>query len=287
MSAYHQPATLDDALSLLANMPAATLLAGGTDVYPARTARRAWGHVDDQTIVDISALSRLRGIEDRGDHWWLGALATWTDILRAPLPPLFNGLKAAAREIGGAQIQNRGTIAGNCATASPAGDSIPCLLALDATFEIAGPSQRLIPAAAFFTGYRKTALASGELITGIRIPKQSGVGVFRKFGARRYLVISITMVSAVIACDRNGIVTSARVAVGACAATAQRLPSLEAALSGKAIDPHVVTSEHFLHLDPIDDIRASAAYRRHAAIELTRTVLTDSAAANTSEAANA
>ena len=163
-----------EAVGLLRKHDDLVVLAGGTDVYPARTARAGWGHVGQAPILDISALDDLRGIEDRGDHWWIGALTTWTAIATAPLPALFDGLKAAARDIGGVQIQNRGTIAGNCCTASPAGDGIPCLLVLDAEFEIAGGVEFRIPAAHFFTGYRQTALGRDELITGIRIPKQPG-----------------------------------------------------------------------------------------------------------------
>ena len=283
---YTRATTLDEALALLACLPHATVLAGGTDIYPHRTARRAGGHVDAARIVDISGLTNLRGIEDRGDHWWLGALTTWSDIVGASLPPVFDALKAAARDIGGVQIQNRGTIAGNCCTASPAGDSIPCLMSLDASIEIAGRAARQVSPADFFTGYRATALMPGELVTGIRVPKQSGRSVFRKLGARRYLVISIAMVAAVIDRDPEGIVTSARFAIGACSASAQRLPMLEAALMGKRIDPRLVTVDCFAHLHPIDDIRATAAYRRHAAIALTRAALSDLAFSSAADTAD-
>lgn len=275
MTDYLRPATVQDALAVLSRRDDLTILAGGTDVYPARTSRLAWGKPAPQHILDISAIEGLRGIADRGDHWWLGALTTWTDIIPAPLPPLFDGLKAAAREIGGIQIQNRGTIAGNICTASPAGDSIPCLLALDAQIELASAELRCVDAAVFFTGYRKTALASGELVTGVRIPKQRGRSSFRKLGARRYLVISIVMVSVVIDVDDRGCVRSARIAVGACSATAQRLPTLETALVGKPLSADLVSPQHFAHLSPIDDIRASANYRRHAACQLTRDIIAD------------
>ena len=282
---YHRATSVQDAVAQLQEHDSLTILAGGTDIYPTRTARQAWGQVDTQTYLDISALQDLRGIEDRGDHWWIGALTTWGDIMRAPLPPLFDALKAAAREIGGVQIQNRGTIAGNCCTASPAGDSIPCLLALDAEFEVAAEMPRRVRAAAFFTGYRKIALARGELLAGIRIPKQAGRSAFRKLGARRFLVISIAMVAAVMEVDRDGRVVAAKIAVGACSAKAQRLSALEQALCGQRPDAEFVTADHVAHLTPIDDLRASAAYRRHAALELTRDVVTKLAAAP-KEAAN-
>ena len=277
MSVYHRPSTVHEAMALLAAPELHVILAGGTDIYPAHVARAAWGQREDPCILDISAISALRGIEDRGDHWWKGALTTWSQLARATLPPVFDALKSAARDIGGAQIQNRGTIVGNCCTASPAGDGIPCLLALDAEFEVIGGVAFRIPAAVFFTGYRTTALDRAELITGIRIPKQSGNAVFRKLGARRYLVISIAMVAAVIDTDQAGRVRSAKLAVGACSAVAQRLPTLEAALIGQPLDPDLVTPEHFAHLAPIDDIRASAEYRRHAAMLLVRDVIAEAA----------
>ena len=280
-AAYTRATSVQHAATLLRTQGPLTILAGGTDIYPARASRLAWGQADNAAVLDISSLSELRGIADRGDHWWIGALTTWTDIVRAPLPPVFDALKAGARDIGGVQIQNRGTIGGNCCTASPAGDSIPCLLALDATFEVTGDAMRVVAAEDFFTGYRKTALAHGELITGIRIPKQSGRSAFRKLGARKYLVISIAMVAAVVDLDRDGRVVTAKIAVGACAATAQRLPVLEAALRGSRLDAALLEGPHMADLTPIDDIRASAAYRLHAALELTRDVIADLAGAAT------
>ena len=136
---YFRPATLAEALAIRRGEDVA-IIAGGTDIYPAYATRRAWGDPVHKDVLDISRLAELRGIEDRGDHIRIGALATWTDLVRADLPPLFDGMKDAARQVGGLQVQNRGTVVGNACTASPAGDGIPNLLALDAVFEIAGPS---------------------------------------------------------------------------------------------------------------------------------------------------
>lgn len=275
MSDYLRAKNLPEAVALLRGRDDLTILAGGTDIYPARATRNAWGNALQQCFLDISALDELRGIKDRGDHWWIGALTTWSDIVRAPLPPLFNGLQAAAREIGGVQIQNRGTIAGNICTASPAGDCIPCLLALDAEVEIAGRAPRRINAGDFLTGYRTTCLWPDEMVTGIRVRKQAGRSAFRKLGARRYLVISIAMVAALLDVDDAGKVRAAKFAVGACAATAQRLPLLETALLGQRLEPALVSPAHFAHMTEIDDIRASARYRRHAALELTRDIIAE------------
>ncbi len=285
MASYHRPTDLSEALRILSHEPSLRILAGATDVYPAWTGAQATGgsrgHAD---VLDISNIAELKGIADRGDHWWLGALTTWTDIVRADLPPLFDGLKAAAREIGGIQIQNRGTIAGNICTASPAGDSIPCLLALDAEIECAEGRAFCLPLAHFITGYRKIVL-DGGIVTGIRVPKQSGRGHFLKLGARRYLVISIAMVSGTFDIDEaTGVIRTARIAVGACSAVAQRLPQLEARLTGTRTGAIKPTSDDLAHLAPIDDVRANADYRRAAALQLVSDLLDQVAMSHRSEA---
>lgn len=278
MVAYFQPSSLRDALAILRGQDV-TVLAGGTDVYPAKTTRAGWGETRHRDVLDISRIPDLRGIEDRGDHWWIGALTTWSELIKAELPPLFDGLKAAAREVGGVQIQNRGTIAGNCCTASPAGDGIPCLLALEAEMECVGGTVFRVPLSDFLIGYRTTAVTDcGELVTGMRIPKRAGRGHFAKLGARRYLVISIAMAAAVIETDDSGRVLSAAIAIGACSAVAQRLPALEAALLGRRLDAELVRAEHFAHLKPIDDVRAGADYRRAAALQLVRDLIAEAAA---------
>ena len=278
-AAYHRPATLDEALAIRAAHEV-EVLAGGTDVYPAKAARAGWGDRRSKDILDISALSDLRGIREEGEHWRIGALTTWTDLIRADLPALFDGLKLAAREVGGAQIQNRGTLAGNICTASPAGDGMPNLMALDAQVELASrKGRRLVPSASFIESYRRTACRPDEIVTAILIPKRNRAtrGHFLKLGARRYLVISIVMVAGVVELDAAGRIRAARLAVGACSAVPQRLPSLESALLGQpsATAADVVRASHFVRLTPIDDIRGSAAYRREAALALTRDLLRD------------
>jgi N-methylhydantoinase B len=276
MTAYHRPTTLEDALAIRAEMDVA-VLAGGTDVFPARTARAAWGDPTHRDVLDISALPGLRGIEATAEGWRIGCLVTWSALARATLPPIFDGLKAAAREVGGMQVQNRGTLVGNLVTASPAGDGIPNLLALDATVEVVSPrGTRMVPVAAFLTGYRATALAADELVLALHVPRLAGAqGGFRKLGARHYLVISIAMAAGVIATDNTGRIAEARIALGACSAVAQRLPGLEAALLGveRAAAARIPQPHHLEAITPIDDIRASAAYRRDAALVLLRDLL--------------
>jgi xanthine dehydrogenase small subunit len=287
--AYYRPATLDEALAIRAAHDV-EVLAGGTDVYPAKAARAGWGDMRHKDVLDISRLGELRGIREEAEDWRLGALTTWTDVIRAELPPLFAGLKLAACEVGGVQIQNRGTLAGNICTASPAGDGMPNLMALDAQVELASrQGRRLVPAADFITAYRHTQCRPDEIVTALLIPKRSSAtrGHFLKLGARKYLVISIVMVAGVIETDAQGGISAGRLAVGACSAVPQRLASLESALVGQpsAMIADLVAASHYAHLTPIDDIRGSAAYRREAALSLTRDLLRDLAAGDRRRAA--
>ncbi len=249
-------------------------MAGGTDVYPAHATRPI-----ERPVLDISRVAGLRGIErdEPGGGWRLGALTTWTDVAEASsLPAAFDGLRAAARQVGGRQIQNAGTVAGNLVTASPAADGVPNLLALDAVVEVASAARgvRRLALADFVTGYRATALAPDELVTAILVPDQptAARSAFRKLGSRAYLVISIVSVAVVLAAE-DGVVSDARVAVGACSPVPVRLRALEAALLGRPADAGlaaVVEPDHLAGLSPIDDVRAPADYRREAAITLVR-----------------
>jgi CO/xanthine dehydrogenase FAD-binding subunit len=276
MGDYLRPTRLDEALQALTR--SRTVLAGGTDFYPARV-----GRAIDEDVLDITGIAALRGITANADGWRLGATTTWSELLDTPLPPLFDGLKQAAREVGGRQIQNAGTLAGNLCNASPAADGVPPLLALDAEVELAGPAGlRRLPLGAFITGNRRTALAPGELMVAIHVrkPAHDARSAFYKLGARRYLVISIAMAAATLEID-GGRITAARIAVGACSAVAQRLPLLEAALAGAALDNRLgnrVEAVHLEPLSPIDDVRGSATYRRDAVITVLRRLLASFAA---------
>ena len=272
MASYLRPIALDAALAALALAPR-TILAGGTDFYPARVGGPV---VDD--VLDITALPGLRRIEETESGWRIPALATWTDLVEAKLPPLFDGLKAAAREIGGVQIQNAGTVCGNVCNASPAADGIPNLLALDATVELASAAgARTLSIAAFVLGNRRTALRPHEMVLAIRVPRprHAARSTFLKLGARRYLVISIAMVAAVVDVEA-GRIAAARVAVGACGPVAARLPALEAALAGRTANDAIADipdPSHLQPLSPIDDVRGTAAYRLDATLALVRRAL--------------
>ena len=195
------------------------------------------------------------------------------------MPSLFDGLKRAAREVGGPQVQNAGTLCGNLCNASPAADGIPNFQVMDAEVELASRGGlRRLPVAEFVTGNRETRRRADELMTAILVPRPARPtrAAFLKLGARRYLVISIVMVAALVEVDADGRVAAARVSVGACAPTARRLPALEAALIGRSLAPGLGAAVEPGHLDPlapIDDPRATAAYRRDAALTLVRRAL--------------
>lgn len=276
MGAYFRPTKLSEATFALAS-GRLSILAGGTDFFPARVGRAV-----AEDVLDITALRDLRGIEPDGAGFRIGALTTWTDLIRADLPPWFDGLKLAAREVGGVQIQNAGTLAGNLCNASPAADGLPNLLALDAEVELCSQAgSRRLPIAAFVLGNRTTARRDDELVTALHVPAPAdgARATFLKLGARRYLVISIVMVAAVMAADADGRIADIRLAVGACSARPLRLPDLEATLRGEVMDrdavllmlaEHLRTTDPLADLTPIDDVRGSADYRRDAALTLVR-----------------
>jgi CO/xanthine dehydrogenase FAD-binding subunit len=271
MGAYLRPHCLDEALTALARPH--VVLAGGTDFYPARV-----GRAIGEDVLDIGGIAILRGISANSAGWRLGATTTWSELIESDLPPLFDGLKQAAREVGGGQIQNAGTLAGNLCNASPAADGVPCLLALDAEIEIAGAAgSRRLPLGQFITGVRRTALAPGELVIAIHVPRSGPAArsAFLKLGTRRYLVISIAMAAATVEIA-DGRVAAARIAVGACSPVAERLPELEAALAGAPFDGRLadlVEAAHLAPLSPIDDVRGSAAYRSDAVVTVLRRLL--------------
>jgi len=269
---YARPADVAEALRLLAS-PGARVLAGGTDVFPATGERPLQGDV-----IDVSRIAALRGIAIGDDEIRIGGAATWSDIIRADLPPAFRALQAAAREVGAAQIQNRGTIAGNLCNASPAADGAPPLLILDAEVELASMrGSRRLPLSRFIAGNRVTALEPGEIMTAViaPAPEASMRSAFLKLGARRYLVISTLMVAVMLDVD-DGHVREARIAIGACSAAAKRVATAEGRLTGALAREglgEALTDDDFADLSPIDDVRATALYRRETALVATRRAL--------------
>lgn len=266
--AYFRPRTLAEAVQGLV-ASGAQILAGGTDFYaalgdsPVRT-----------SVVDVTAICEIQTIEFLPEAIHIGGGVTWTQILAARLPRAFDCLKQAAREVGSVQIQNRATIAGNLCNASPAADSVPPLLALDAAVElVSAAGTRRLPLAEFVLGNRKTARRAEEILTRVIVPRkiEDAASSFLKLGARRYLVISISMVAAIVVRGANGQVKTARIAVGSCSACAQRLPQLERDLVGQEARSglgSIADAKHLSPLSPIDDIRSTAEYRRDASLTL-------------------
>lgn len=263
---------IEDALAALAIGPR-LILAGGTDVFPRLQDRQLTGHV-----LDISGISELSEISSSAEYWHIGATVSWRDISDANLPPAFDGLKAASREVGSVQIQNRATLVGNLCNASPAADGVPPLLTLDAEVELSSKSGiRYLPLSAFIQGNRKTVICADEMVTRVRIPKSSTAGNsgFLKLGSRSYMVISISMAAIRIEIDKAGMILKAAVSIGACSEVAQRMLLVEEELIGISLEKAVdrIDSCQFASLAPIDDVRATVAYRRNTSIEIIRRLL--------------
>jgi CO/xanthine dehydrogenase FAD-binding subunit len=253
-----RPNTLGDALKLLRDEHALTPMAGCTDLYVSLN----FGTLAPHRFINLWGLDALRTIERRDGRLWIGALATHTDLIRSALvrrhAPM---LAAAAREIGGVQIQNRGTIGGNVANASPAGDTLPVLAALDAVVVLrSAQRRRTVPFTEFYSGYRKTVRAHDELIEGFEVPAARGRQWFRKVGTRAAQAISKVVMAGVVGPDP-------RVAVGSVAPTVLRLRRTEAAIARGA---SIVDVQQALALEvaPIDDVRSTAEYRRRVAANL-------------------
>ena len=273
---YEAPATLEAAVALLGGAGGvARVLAGGTDVIVQMETEL----VEPELVVDIKKIPGLRAIAPENGGFRVGAATPAMEMVEhAGLCRAWPGVIDGVKLIGSIQVKGRATIAGNLCNASPAADGVPPLLALDAEIEIAHRSgARRVPLSAFITGNRRTVLMPGELVVAIHVPKpvDDARSAFLKLGARRYLVISIVMAAATLEIS-GGRVARARVAVGACSAVAQRLPALEAALSGAALDRSLgtqVAPEHLAPLAPIDDVRGTAGYRNDAALTLLRRLL--------------
>ncbi len=246
-------------------------IAGGTDLMVALT-----GELGEPParIVDLWALDELRGIALDGGAVVLGALTTYTEIRRSAVcREHLPGLVEAAATIGAAQIQNRGTLGGNAANASPAGDTLPVLLAMDATFVVGSArGERTVPAADFWPSYRQTALAADELILRIRFPISDGREVrFRKIGTRRAQAISKVVLALAWRDGSHEYAPIARgwrdvrLALGSVAPTPVRARATEAAMEGRPPTPETadLAAETLAgELHPIDDVRSTAEYRR-------------------------
>jgi len=266
-----EPRSLEHALRLLRDDAPLTPLAGCTDLYVLLN----FGTLAERRFLNLWKLNALRRIELRGDVLAIGALATYSQLIRSRhvrqrLPMLID----AAREVGGAQIQNRGTIGGNIANASPAGDTLPVFAAVDATVVLrSADGERRVAFNEFYTGYRKSVMRADELITAVEIPAIEGRQWFRKVGTRAAQAISKVVMAAVRA-------PAPRIALGSVAPVVLRVPLTEAWLSsGGSIEEAAALIEREIH--PIDDVRSTALYRRRVAVNLLRRFWLDTAAPDT------
>jgi CO/xanthine dehydrogenase FAD-binding subunit len=269
----HRPHTLEEALPILGArvLP----IAGGTDLMVALNARTLNHH----EFLDLWPITELRGIEDRGDTLRIGALTTYSQLIQSPLISRYApALVSASLTIGAVQIQNRGTIGGNIANGSPAGDSLPVLFASDAEIEIRGLNGvRSIPITRFYLGYRRNVLEPGELITAIHLPKlgEGERSAFLKVGTRRAQAISKVMLGAHWRI-KDGVIEAFSLSYGSVAPTVIRARTTEAFLTGKRLTPDLPTQALVSlnqDLTPITDLRSTAEYRRRVAGNLLAKVL--------------
>ncbi len=264
---YFAPTTEEQTLELLRCLgPEARMLAGGTDLF---IAMREKG-LRTRSLIDIKGVAGLRGIASlNGSGLSIGAATPLHEIETSPLvreaSPV---LSSAAETIGSLQVRNRGTLGGNLVNASPAADSAPALLVLDARVELVSPAgSREISLETFFTGPGKTVMEPGEILKRVIIPRlePGQFSVYLKFGPRRAMDIAVVGVAVSLIFGRDRTCREARVALAAVAPTPLRAPRTEAALVGK-IDEAAIThaaAEAMAEAKPISDVRASAEYRRH------------------------
>jgi xanthine dehydrogenase small subunit len=260
-----EPKSLADALKMLRDEGPLTPMAGCTDLYVALN----FGTLKETRFLNLWRLDALRSIEIRGDLLSIGALATHTDVIRSPLVrkriPM---LVAAASEVGGVQIQNRGTLGGNVANASPAGDTLPVLAAADATVVLKSTAgTRRVAFSAFYTGYRATVRRPDELITSFEIPILRGRQWFRKVGTRAAQAISKVVVAMRLEPPKGSGPAVVRIALGSVAPTVVRATRTEAALAGGS-SLEAALGLLAEEIAPIDDIRSTALYRRRVAANL-------------------
>ena len=265
------PRSLEAALSLLADEPGVWKpFAGGTDLMVLLEA----GKLTHRNYINIWRLDELRGINANNDHVTLGALTTYTDVQANPiLQSEFPMLCQAASETGGLAIQNRGTLGGNIVNASPAADSPPALLAYDAEVELVSTQgSRWLPYQGFHTGYKQMLIRPDELLTRIRLPRNTtgATHYYRKVGTRKAQAISKVCFAAV-GRTSNGRIEDARVVVGSVAPIVVRCLQTESALRNRK--PDAVTMQSALasllrEISPIDDIRSTANYRLHVTLNL-------------------
>ena len=259
---------LDDALSRLASQPKYwTPFAGGTDLMVVLET----GRMPPRHFLDISTVAELRGIHASDEHVSIGALTTYTDLLEnGVITTEFPLIAEAARQTGAIAIQNRGTVGGNIANASPAADLPPAFLVYDAELEVASiRGRRRVPYDRFHRGYKEVDLAADELILLVRLPRRTGSWrqTYRKVGTRRAQAISKVCFAAAAQVEGAQVI-DVRISLGSVAPTVVRARAAEHVLRGQALSSDTIRRARLAledEITPIDDIRSSAAYRRRVA----------------------
>ncbi|MEU5874471.1 xanthine dehydrogenase family protein subunit M [Glycomyces sp. NPDC047369] len=260
---FHRPATVGEAVRLLAEHPEAVPVAGGTDLMVAVNYR----HTRPESMLDLTGLAELRDWTDEGDAIRIGSGVPYARIT-AELATVLPGLAAAARTVGSPQIRNRGTLGGNLATASPAGDGHPPLLATGATVELASTrGTRTVPIDEFYLGPKRSALEPGELVTAVTVPKAAGPQQFLKVGTRNAMVIAVCSFALAVDLDARRLGTGIGSA-GPVPLTAPDAEALDLPWSSPSRFDDVLAAEFGRRVAaaarPIDDVRGTADYRRHA-----------------------
>ncbi len=264
MTRSASPTSLTEAIELLGADPELRPVAGCTDLMVAEPEARA----DLPAVIDLGSVPELRGVREIEGGLAIGATTTFSELRHhSTIRSRYPALAQAASEIGGWQIQNRATLGGNVANASPAGDSLPVLLALETVAVVAGPAgERRVPYTEFHTGYRTTALREGELLVALELPSPPAGSqqAFRKVGTRAAQAISKVVVC-VLATIEGGTFTTYRLAAGSVAAIPIRFPSVEGEIVGRRADDATADLAGRLAAEavqPIDDVRSTAQYRR-------------------------
>ncbi len=262
---YERPSTLAEAAGVLARFgERARIVAGATDLL--LEMQRGVRQVD--VLVDLSAIDDLGGVTLDGGVVTLGPTTTHAEVVRSPIVHEHGlPLAQASLEVGSAQLRNRATVVGNLVTASPANDTIPALLALDASVELTSTTgTRSVPLCEFYTGVRRTVMRSDELMSAVRFPAMAPdqVGLFAKVGLRSAQAISVVNAAIVLSMDGD-LVTSARIALGSVAPTVVLVPAADSLVGGRLDDDTIAGCARLAadQVDPIGDLRATAAYRKH------------------------
>ncbi len=259
---YFRASSLEEALELVSKLEDVKVIAGGTDII----IDLKIGRYRVRNLVDVSRVKELRGIEDRGDYVVIGAATTLQEILESPVvrakAPV---LAEAVREMGSWQVRNMATIGGNLCNASPAADTAPPLMVLEARLRLVSLNGvREVPVEEFFLGPRKTVLRRGELLKEVIIPYVRGAGTsYIKLGRRNAFTLSIVSVATLVKVE-NGAFSDVRVVLNSVAPKPVRARSVEAALKGRAVSEDVIreaSAEVVKDISPISDVRASAEYR--------------------------